>query len=430
MKLSNPFEQLLKKSFIMLFMKAIGAVISFFLTMLITRGLGAEEAGNYFFIISALLFFCSITSLGFNNAIIKLGALETDANKYCRILGDMVMVILFSTISVVVLLKVILLIFPAINNEILNNYYYILILLIFPFSLCQVFSGFFISKNEVVLTAIYMNIGYQIILLCMMTISKDLSLSLVFKYLVISFYSLILIFFVILKVKLGHVLIFKTRNLLTRCSSIFILSWPMMISQFISQLNNFSGLFLISIFASVSDISFYSVSMRVAVLLSFFSAAVSKVASRNFATLFEQSNMNELKELVAFSNRFLFLTALPFLIAIIFFGKQILLFFGEEFQEAYILLIILSFGQFISAMTGTVYNLLQMTGNERKLTKSIAISTVLSLCVGCILVPIYGVIGGALMTFISLLLNSLIACYIANSALGINPFKFFSNIKS
>ena len=97
MKISNPFKNLLKKSFIMLAMKCIGALISFLLTAMITRELGAEESGSYFFIISTVLFVCSVTSLGFNNAVIKLGSLEDKTKKYCRLLGDMTLAVLFSS---------------------------------------------------------------------------------------------------------------------------------------------------------------------------------------------------------------------------------------------------------------------------------------------------------------------------------------------
>lgn len=427
MKFSNPFEQLLKKSFVMLFMKIIGALISFALTAAITRSLGAEVSGNYFFIISALLFFCSITSLGFNNAIIKLAALEQNTFRYCRILGDMTVFIFTITLLLVAVFQLFISTFPYFNHEILNNYFVFLAILIFPFSMCQIISGFFISKNNIFLAAIYLNIGYQLLLLCLISSSKDFDLSLLFEYLILSLYGLVLVFIIILKFNFGSTLVFDFKSIITRGKAIFKLSYPMMLSQWISQLNNFSGLLLISFFASAADIAYYSVAMRVAVLLSFFSAALSKVASRNFATLFDERKINELKNLVAFSNRFLFITALPLLLVIIFFGQQILSFFGDGFSEAYILLIILAIGQFFTAITGTVFNLLQMTGNEKKLTKALIISTVFSLGIGSILVPLYGGVGGALMTLVSLLANSIIACYIVNKELSINPFKIFSS---
>jgi len=429
MKLNRSFEQLLKKSFLMLFMKILGALLSFMLTAMITRTLGAEESGSYFFIVSALLFFCSITSLGFNNAIIKLGSLEKNTYNYCRMLGDMTVFVFCITLLVVAIAQLFMATFPYFNHDILNSYFIFLAILIFPFSMCQIISGFFISKNNIFLASLYLNIGYQLILLCMLFISRDFGLSLLFEYLVLSLYSLIFVFVVILRLKFGHIIVFEFKKMIHRGNSIFKLSSPMMLSQWISQLNNFSGLLLISFFASAADIAYYSVSMRVAVLLSFFAAALSKVASRNFAKLYEEGNINELKSLVAFSNRFLFLSALPFLLTIVFFGQQVLLLFGDEFNNSYILLVILSLGQFVSAMTGTVYNLLQMTGNEKKLAKALTISTVLSICIGSILVPIYGVTGGAIMTSVSLLANSFISCYLVNKTLGINPFMFFSTVK-
>jgi O-antigen/teichoic acid export membrane protein len=416
--MNSNFKYVFKNSIYMFLLKILGAVVTFGFTMQLTRQLGAEESGYYFYVISLLALLASFSSLGFNSSILKITSIMKDSSIIKSKLFDISLIcILFSIVISLILwfgftyvLKV-------------DEYYFFALICLIPFVLSQIFSSYYQSVGQTFLSSIYLNLFYQIVLLSYLFFFEITEIEQVFNVLSISLYFSVAVFLIMNLIKFrGGTYRFSGR---VEIKKMLLLSLPMMLAQIISQINNFSGQFLMNIYATSTDISLYSVAMRVAVLISFISSAVSRVSASKFATLYENNQMEELKLLVLKSNKMLFLMSFPMFLFVVLFGELILSFFGPEFVEAYYILVLLSAGQFISSICGSVFYLLQMTGNEKEMMLIIIISTCASIILGFILVPIYGMYGAAIMTFVTLLLNCLISCYKAYKNIGFNPLNIF-----
>lgn len=412
--MNSDFKYVFKNSIYMFLLKISGAIITFGFTMQLTRQLGAEESGYYFYIISLLALLASFSSLGFNSSILKITSIIKDPAIIKSKLFD---VSLICTLSSIIISLIVWLGFTYLLK--VEAYYFFAVICLPPFVLSQMFSSYYQSIGKTFLSSIYLNLFYQVVLLSYLFFFEITEVEQVFNVLSISLYLIIIIFVIVNLVKLREAE--YTFSGKAEIKQMLLLSLPMMLAQIISQINNFSGQFLMNIYGTSTDISLYSVAMRIAVLISFISSAVSRVSASKFAILYANNQMEELKLLVLKSNKILFFMSFPMFLFVVLFGEFILSFFGTEFIEAYYILVLLSAGQFISSICGSVFYLLQMTGNEKEMMLIIIISTCSSIILGFILVPIYGMYGAAIMTFVTLLLNCLISCYKAYKNIGFNP---------
>ena len=73
------------------------------------------------------------------------------------------------------------------------------------------------------------------------------------------------------------------------------------------------------------------------------------------------------------------------------------LFFGDDFKIWVVSLIYLTLAKTINATSGSVGNLLQMTGYQKIFMKILFFGAILNICLNFILIPKYGIDGAALM---------------------------------
>ena len=116
------------------------------------------------------------------------------------------------------------------------------------------------------------------------------------------------------------------------------------------------------------------------------------------------------------------------LISLIFFivlGKYILQLWGNEFTEAYIVLIILSFGQLFNIGTGGVAQLLIMTGLHKLHTYITVGFMFLYVILNYVLISYWGMIGAAIANAFTFIAMNIFRIVIVKRKLGILtlPFK-------
>lgn len=422
---NNNYVDILKGAGVAFFLKVIAAFVSFILTLLIARTLGVKESGYYFFIISTLLFLSAISSFGLFNAVLKEASINSGNNKHLITLMTKSIVVVVVGCLLVAFLLIVYDQFRdlhGVSHYIIDRYSIFIVLALLPFTLTFIFSSYFQAGRRIFLSMLMLNLGYQSLMIVGITVFSISSLNDLLIALIVSLIVVVLFALTIYFILDGSRLRFSGG---VSFSALIGLSLPMMVSHVVSQINVFSGQFFLSIYTTPEDISLFSVSLRIATLMSFLVVAVNRISAPKFATLYKNNEIDELRNVVCFSNRILFLFCIPILLLVVLFGRSILGYFGDDFVNAYYVLLILTFGQFISSITGTVVFLLQMTGLQRELRNNVIIATIMSVSLGAFLVPIYGLIGAGIMTFISLSVTNLFSCYRAYKILGVNPLKIF-----
>lgn len=166
---------------------------------------------------------------------------------------------------------------------------------------------------------------------------------------------------------------------------------------------------IISVVSSYDSLAHFSVCSRLAsvypLLLFPLNQVLSKYIVKHHINDTLESFSLDIQKMVAG------IATLGFLITMgyIAFGKLVLSLFGEQYQVSYTLLLIISFGNFLSIISGPVLNVLTMTEYVRDAAIASGITAIIILTLGTILLTGFGLIGMAIALLISKLSLSIIA---------------------
>ena len=202
-------------------------------------------------------------------------------------------------------------------------------------------------------------------------------------------------------------------------------SFPMMLSSAILVVLGWIDTFILGIFESDDVVGIYSVSLKIATLTSFGLQAINSILAPKISAAYKQEDMITFKKLIRFSTRLNFLITLLLISVIIIFHCYILEFFGEEFLAGSIILLILSIGQVVNSLSGSVGVILQMTGHQTKFRNFVLIALITNIILNLIFTPIYGAIAIAVSTVISMALWNLLGAIYLKKKLNIITYYNF-----
>ncbi len=181
-------------------------------------------------------------------------------------------------------------------------------------------------------------------------------------------------------------------------------SLPMMITALMNFIVGQVGILILGMYNNSSDVGCYSIAIKLATLTTFILQAVNSMSAPKFSELFHSGQMESLFLLAKKSTKMIFVSNVPILVFLLFFGYSILGFFGQEFKSAYIPLLIVLFGQFVNSLSGSSGTFMNMTGNHRAFRNIMILSAVVNLILCMSLVPRFGMYGSAVSFMVSLCL--------------------------
>lgn len=169
-----------------------------------------------------------------------------------------------------------------------------------------------------------------------------------------------------------------------------------------SLIMHWTDTFMLGMFRTEAEVGVYTVALRVATLTSLSLFAINSIAAPKFAELYAKNDMEGLKNTVQHSTRLIFWTSAPVLLVFVLFPSFVLGIFGADFKEGAIALVILSAGQFINAISGSVGYFMNMTGREKAFQNILLLATLINVVLNYILIPLYGINGAAVATMFSM----------------------------
>jgi len=187
-------------------------------------------------------------------------------------------------------------------------------------------------------------------------------------------------------------------------------------------------LFLLGIWASSEEVAIFGAASRVAMLVSFMLTTLNNVSAPKFAELYAKKDMRALGQTARRTAMLITILASPIFLVLIFGGHWVMMMFGSEYAQGALVLVILSIGQFVNALTGSVGYLLMMSGNESKLQNLTLWTTLLMLAAAVGLIPHWGGIGAALAVTLAVILSNIWSVIVIKSQLGIAPVPNWLNM--
>lgn len=432
-KLKKLFSnEVVRGSFLSLFLKCLATVLGFILNVLITRTLSPSEAGYFFMAQSLVLILAVISRLGLDQIITKKVASWALANQWLeinRLYAFSVILVFFSSSMISF--------FVYVNSEFIANHFFnkpflspvlvAMIASVIPISLYMVHGQFFQGLKDMAKFQLSQGLGisaaslFLIGLVFMLTYKVD---AILYAQLFTSsaFLILIIMFRFWLKSEFSE---FKFGGDLKRVALEALPLWGAA-SLLVTQ--QWASVLLIGVYGTEQDAAYFSVAHRTSMLAALFLISVNSIAAPKMAAYFFQKDFLKLKHLTIWSTRLMVVVSLPVVSILFFFPERVLRLFGDGYVVASKALMILAAGQFINAMSGAVGLLLTMTNNQNIFFWCNLATVCILLLLSILLIPDYGTVGSALAYVGALCFQMSIMTYFVYRKLDIIPFYIFQKL--
>lgn len=153
---------------------------------------------------------------------------------------------------------------------------------------------------------------------------------------------------------------------------------------------------ILGLFEEPRFVGYYSAAAKTALLITIVLQSINALGARQYATLYNEGSIEELQQLLHSLSRWIIWATITIYLFLLLGGHFVLSIFGENFTQAYTVLITLTLGHAIAAVLGPVTVLLNVTGNQTVTAKVLTMAVVLGVVLNVLLIPFYGMEGAAI----------------------------------
>ncbi len=377
---------------------------------IIARGLGVEQNGIYAIAVLLPLTLSTLLALGLNTSIIY--HINNKDYSDSEVFSNSLIIYLFIAFVGLLFGFVLVLlwgisVFPSVDRTLLYKS-----LLIFPFHLLfstllaflqakSLFNAFNIGSiiNSVVLfllSVVYYIIGGFTVELTIYIHLISAVISSISVYLFVSHYSFKFSYKLVSICKIRVLLSFGLRSHL---------------SDIIAFLNYRSDIFLLNLLSTPASVGIYHVGIQIVERVWIISSAVSSVVFPKFVALNKASE--EKNRLVCTTFRAVVLLTLFIALGLLVFGYYFITWvFGMEFEQAFMVIIILLPGVVLGAGSRILANAIASDGRPEINAYTSFLTLLVNILLNVYWIPMYGFQGAAAATSVSYLLNTLLRVFL------------------
>jgi O-antigen/teichoic acid export membrane protein len=407
----------------------IGAVCTLLLQVMIAHQFGASGSGIYFLALSITTIAASIVRLGMENPVAKHVAAYRVENNSSKIVGIVNLASRTTFIISVVVASIIFSMTSVISEKVFGEPELalplkIMAIAIVPLSLSVIYAKALQGINET--SKAMLAQGFLIPLFASTGIyiaaSKIDVLGAVLIYVLAAF--LTMVFSVVMWAFACRG--WKYANASFPKKVLFKNSWPLLLTTIIELFIQFSPFFVLAVWATIEEVGIFSVAQRTSSITSLFLVASNVVLAPKIAELFHKEDLRGLINYTSYTGLLVTIAASPIILTCLAFPKWVMSFFGEDFTKGWIILMVLSVGQLVNLLTGSVAFILIMTGHEKTHLRASMIAAILSITISILLIPSFGIYGAAISVAAPLVLVNLIRAYYVKKYFGHSlflPFK-------
>lgn len=198
-------------------------------------------------------------------------------------------------------------------------------------------------------------------------------------------------------------------------------SFPMLLSSSILILLSIVDTQIMGVYESKTNVGIYTVAIKITALTTFTLQAINSILAPKIAKSHAERSFT-FEKLIRFSTNLNFIITVLLAGVIIIFNKTILGLFGEEFENGNIILIILCIGQVVNSFSGSVGIILQMIGKQKVQQNFVLIALLINIILTFMLTPVYGGLGAATATVISMAFWNIGCSIYIKRSLGIKTY--------
>jgi O-antigen/teichoic acid export membrane protein len=210
------------------------------------------------------------------------------------------------------------------------------------------------------------------------------------------------------------------RSLMYDSKAWFSAIWPLALSGGMQQINMRADIIMLGFFGRATDVGVYRVAVQGASLVIVGLQVINTILPPYFARVHAERDWERLQQLAMQSARTALAAGLPAAVIIFLWSEEVIrLLFGVGYVGACVPLTILATGQVLNSAFCPVGPLLNMTGNERHNARTTATSVVVNIILNVTLIPLFGLIGAATASALTLAIRNYLLWRVAYVRLGI-----------
>lgn len=200
---------------------------------------------------------------------------------------------------------------------------------------------------------------------------------------------------------------------------------PFLALSGVAFVNNQTDILMLGLLRPAEDVGVYRVAVQMSAVVAFGLNALNVVLAPQIAHSYKRGDREKLRNDIARSTWLSFLVGIAPALLLLGFGGSIAVFvFGSEFTMAATPISILVFGQMINVAMGPVGYIMTMTCREKTAMHVLAGAAFLNVALNASLIPIYGMVGAAIATAVSLCVWNFTLAYLVWKDLKINSTIF------
>ncbi len=426
LRFDHHMREVLRGASVAFVTKAFGSLLTFAFNILAARQLGADQVGVFFLALTAANIAVVFGRVGLDNALLRFVSANAAVNDWSALKGAYGKGMSIAFLASAAIALIIFCLAPVICGGLLSKPELIrpmrwISLAVVPLSvmtihaetlkgLKRVFEAIVLQEHGALLYGL-MLVGMGILWWC----RSMNTMALVVLFIVAAFLSA-LISTLMWRRATSHARTIRGRF---RTSVLLSSGIPLLVVAALNLAMYWAPSILLGVWCRNADVGIFNVAVQLSMLTSFVLISVNSIAAPKFSALFVQRDMAGLGRLARNSAKLMTALAIPVLIVFIVFPAWVMRLIGPQFVPGAMVLTILAAGQFVNVVTGSVGYLLIMSENERLIRNTVILTAVVSLILNFILIPVYGIIGAAVATAISLSIKNLLAAYLVWERLGI-----------
>ena len=422
------FSELFKKGGVSFLIRIGGQIMGFLLTLVIAHYYGAQGLGNYILAIVILRIFTLVSKLGLDTFSIRLIASFSRKNKWKSIqLFRKKILILISITSIASSVAMYFLANIIVDHIDVKVEYVRL-------------SSFF------VLPMVFFMLHYQ----SLRGLKRIAEFSFFYRMSQATF-SIVSIFIISTFIRSNNVPIYAYLTSLTIVSVLSVITYkfwfskkavlnseeiiedltirnilkisvPLMLAQSVQFIMAWTDKLMIGNMMSAENVAVYGVAFRFSMGVSIALMAINSISSPKFAEKFASDDIKGMGKVAMQSAKMIFWTSIPLAAILLIFPKFFMGLYGAEFLIGFEVLRWLIIGRLVNVFSGSVGNLMQMSGQQKSYMVILIIGSLINVGLNYMLIPVYGIKGAAFASVCSLSFWNLTMVYVVKKKFGFSTF--------
>jgi len=200
--------------------------------------------------------------------------------------------------------------------------------------------------------------------------------------------------------------------------NILKISVPLMLAQSVQFIMAWTDKLMIGNMMSAESVAVYEVAFRFSMGVSITLMAINSISSPKFAEKFASDDIKGMGKIAMQSAKIIFWTSVPIATILLIFPKFFMGLYGSEFLIGFEVLRWLIIGRIVNALSGSVGNLMQMSGQQKTYMNILFVGAVINVILNYNLIPKYGINGAAFASVASLSFWNLSMVYMVKRKFG------------